>query len=146
MPDSLPADHRHPAGQVQVAPAAIIGLRGGAPAPHAWLNPACPPARHPMNLLEPFNASAAKAFGTLLAETFIQAVPLDAKLSEKKFAQRAQGALNRLTVSITDFKGKNRLNTYKKAQLGNAFKWRLIDAGYETAYVDQLTEWLLERL
>jgi hypothetical protein len=32
---------------------------------------------------------------------------------------------------------------YKTAQMGNAFKWALKDAGYDDAYVDRLTEWLV---
>jgi hypothetical protein len=38
------------------------------------------------------------------------------------------------------------MNMFKKAKLGNAFKWFLRDAGYDTEYVDGLTEWLMERL
>ncbi len=99
-----------------------------------------------MSIFDWFNAAPAKTFGALLADNFIEAVPLAAKLSEKKFAQKAEGALKKLSRLIGDFKGKNKLNTYKKAQLGNAFKWQLKDAGYEDSYVDQLTEWLLTRL
>lgn len=99
-----------------------------------------------MKIFDWFYAGPAKEFGSSLAETLIQFVPLEAKLTEKKFAQKAEAALNKLDRRIVDFKNKNRLNTYKKAQLGNAFKWRLKDAGYDNAYIDQLTEWLLLRL
>ena len=38
------------------------------------------------------------------------------------------------------FKLEHKLNIYKKAQLGNAFKWALKDAGYDPEFVDQLTK------
>jgi len=35
---------------------------------------------------------------------------------------------------------------YKKAQLGNLFKWRLLEAGVDSAYVDGLTDWIAPHL
>ena len=99
-----------------------------------------------MILSDWFNATSAKAFGTELADSFIEVVPLNAKLSGKKFEQKAEAALKRMSQQIVEFKSKNKLNVYKKAQLGNAFKWRLKDAAYQTSYIEALTEWLVERL
>lgn len=99
-----------------------------------------------MNIFDWFNATSAKAFGAELADTFIATVPLDAKLSGKKFEQKTEATLKRLSQRIEEFKSRNKLNVYKKAQLGNAFKWRLKDAAYEDGYINVLTEWLLERL
>lgn len=99
-----------------------------------------------MNILDWFNTTSAKSFGVQLADSFMEAVPLEAKLSEKKFAQKAEGTLRKLSQQINDYKSKNKLSAYKKAQLGNAFKWRLKDAAYDDSYVNQLTEWLVERL
>ena len=93
-----------------------------------------------------FNATSAKAFGTELADSFIGSVPLDAKLSGKKFEQKAEATLKRLSQRIDEFKSRNKLNVYKKAQLGNSFKWALKDGRYEQVYIDRLTEWLVERL
>ena len=41
------------------------------------------------------------------------------------------------------FKREHKLNIYKEAQLGNAFKWSLTDAGYDSKYADQLTKELM---
>ena len=93
-----------------------------------------------------FDAGAASAFGASLAAFFAQRVPPDVKLSDKKFAAKAQDVLNKMALQVDRFKAENELNTYKKAKLGNAFKWALRDAGYEAAYVEKISEWLVLRL
>ena len=93
-----------------------------------------------------FNAKSAKEFGALLAETFARSVTAEADVSEKKFSQKAESALRNMQRMVDQFKTAEKLNVYKKAQLGNSFKWRLKDLGYDDAYIDRLTEWLLERL
>jgi hypothetical protein len=93
-----------------------------------------------------FDARAASEFGTALASFFKQRVPPDAKLSEKKFAAKSQEVLGKMALQVDRFKAENKLNTYKKAKLGNAFKWALKDAGYDAAYIDKLSEWLVVRL
>lgn len=99
-----------------------------------------------INLFNWFNAKPATEFGNLLAETFAKSVAAEAKLSEKKFSQKAESALRNMQRMVGQFKTTEKLNVYKKAQLGNSFKWRLKDLGYDDAYIDRLTEWLLERL
>ena len=54
--------------------------------------------------------------------------------------------LHQLEQQVTRFKAEHKLNAYKKAQLGNKFKWTLKDKGYDTAYVDQVTNWLMFKL
>ena len=44
---------------------------------------------------------------------------------------------------VNSFKQTNQLNTYKTAQMGNTFKWKLKDAGYDDNQIDKLTEWLM---
>ena len=92
------------------------------------------------------DARAASEFGATLASFFKQRVPPDAKLSDKKFAAKAQEVLGKMALQVDRFKAQNKLNTYKKAKLGNAFKWALKDAGYETTYIEKLGEWLMLRL
>ena len=93
-----------------------------------------------------FDAGAASAFGTSLAAFFVQRVPLDANFSDKKFAAKVQDVLSKMAVQVDRFKAENPLNTYKKAKLGNAFKWALRDAGYQAAYIEKISEWLVLRL
>lgn len=93
-----------------------------------------------------FDARASSEFGTALAGFFKQRVPPDAKLSDKKFAAKSQEVLGKMALQVDRFKAENKLNTYKKAKLGNAFKWALKDAGYDAAYIEKLSEWLVVRL
>ncbi len=93
-----------------------------------------------------FDARAARAFGSELAHAFMALVPVDAKMTDRKFETKAKSALNQLGQRVANFARDHRLNTYQKARLGNAFKWTLKDAGYDAAYVDKLTDWLVLQL
>jgi hypothetical protein len=90
-----------------------------------------------------FDVGQVKAFGVSLAQFFIQRVPLDSAMGEKAFAVKADKVLEKMSHQVTRFKLENRLNPYKKAQLGNVFKWELRDAGYPPSYADKLTKWLM---
>ena len=92
-----------------------------------------------------FDAKEARVFGETLASFFSERVPLNSDLKEKKFSAKAQQVLNKMSLQANQFKQGRKLNVYKKAQLGNAFKWKLRDAGYDHGYVDELTEWLMLR-
>ena len=93
-----------------------------------------------------FDAGVAKEFGSEMARLYIKHMPLNSGLSEKKFAIKSKQMLEKMDRQVASFKHQNKLNTYKIAQLGNTFKWALKDAGYEEAYVDELTQWLVARV
>ena len=93
-----------------------------------------------------FDATPAKEFGKALAQFFMEQLPLDNKATEKKFSAKTQHVLKKMALRVADFKKTAKLNTYKTAQLGNAFRWTLKDAGYDDAYVETLTTWLVTRL
>ncbi len=92
------------------------------------------------------DARAAKEFGESLARFYAGKVPLDLKVTEKKFASRTGETLQKMELQIVQFKQNHKLNVYKTAQLGNAFKWALKDAGYDDAYIDRLTDWLVTKI
>lgn len=94
-------------------------------------------------ILSWFDARQAKEFGASLAVFFIERMPADARLDERKLAVKAQKTLGQMADRIAQFKAGNKLNTYKKAQLGNAFKWALKDGGLDSGQIDQLTKWLM---
>jgi len=89
------------------------------------------------------DARDAQKFGISLAEFFIERVPLEAPNKKNKSMEKKQEVLNTMFSQIPPFKMKHKLNIYKKAKLGNAFKWRLLDANYDPALVDELTKVLL---
>ena len=80
-----------------------------------------------------------------MAHFYITRIPPDAVLKEKgkQIAVKAKQAMEQMADQITLFKKQNTLNIYKVAQMGNAFKWTLKDAGYAESYVDKLTQWFI---
>ena len=97
-------------------------------------------------MLKWFDAKEEQAFGRLIAEFYVERVPFEAPFSTKKFAAKTQETLKKIDLQIQQFKTGRVLNVYKKAKLGNAFKWVLRDKGYDMQYVDELTEWLMHRV
>lgn len=90
-----------------------------------------------------FDARKPKEFGTSLAKIFIEKIPAEKQLNEKVFAAKAKKALEQATIQTVAFKRENNLNIYKKAQMGNAFKWALKEADFDAEYIDKLTKWLM---
>lgn len=97
-------------------------------------------------ILSWFNAKASKEFGDSLARFYAQRIPVDTKLPPAKFAAKTAEVLNKMELQISQFKQQHKLNVYKTAQLGNAFKWALKDSGYDDAYVSRLTDWLVTKI
>ena len=97
-------------------------------------------------MLKWLDAKEEQAFGTELAKFYIERVPFESPFSTKQFAAKTQEVLKKVDLKVHNFKTNRPMNVYKKAKLGNAFKWVLRDAGYDTEYVDGLTEWLMHRL
>lgn len=101
-------------------------------------------------MLSWFNASEAEMFGESLARLVIERLPQVAskvsKVKTKKIDKKEEAAFSAIAQEILKFKQQYKLNIYKKAKLGNTFKWTLKDAGYDSSYVDQLTNWLMLQL
>lgn len=97
-------------------------------------------------ILSWFDATEAKKFGAALAHFFVEKIPPVSQIGDKAFAQKSDKVLHQMADQVSRFKLANKLNTYKKAQLGNAFKWTLKDAGIVPEYADDLTKWLMLRL
>ena len=93
-----------------------------------------------------FDARAARECGAGLAQAFVARVPTGVEVGERKFESRAKAAITQLQRDAAEFARGHKLNAYKKAALGNAFKWGLKDAGYPNAYADKLTDLLLLQL
>ncbi len=99
-----------------------------------------------MSIFQWFNATEAKTFGHQLAEVVIDRTPANLEtVRERGLTKKHEATLFQLDKQITKFRKTQSLNLYQKAQLGNAFKWRLRDQQYDSEYVDQLTAWILRR-
>jgi len=93
-----------------------------------------------------FDAKEAKAFGESLARFCIERTSKDMpNIDKKAVAKKQEELLNKMALQVDQFKQTHKLNIYKKAQLGNVFKWTLREAGYDSAYIDRLTNWLMVR-
>jgi hypothetical protein len=90
-----------------------------------------------------FDASEAQQFGTTLAEFFIERIPAEDSGKKDKAMIKKQEVINKMLLQIEIFKVNHKLNLFKKAKLANAFKWKLLDAKYDTEFVDELTKTLL---
>lgn len=98
-------------------------------------------------MLSWFDAREASKFGTTLAEMLIERTPAEgAVVGKHLLTKKHQAMLHQLELQVTRFKTQHKLNAYKKAQLGNKFKWTLKDKGYDAAYIDQVTSWLMFKL
>jgi hypothetical protein len=96
-----------------------------------------------MNFFEWFDASEEKKFGELLARFFLEKMAPLSSFGEKAFAQKADKILHQMAGQVLQFKRSHKLNMYKKAQLGNVFKWTLRDAKLDPEYIDKLTKWIV---
>ena len=90
-----------------------------------------------------FDAKEAKEFGISLARFHIEKFPLEETRNKNKSPAKQQESLKKLFQQMLFFQKEHKLNIYKKAQLGNAFKWAMKEAGYESEYVDQVTKQLM---
>jgi hypothetical protein len=63
----------------------------------------------------------------------------DRTLSEKRLARILEGVCNR----AVEFKNEHKLGVYKKARLGNTFRWELEALGYSKKLVETATEGLV---
>ena len=95
-----------------------------------------------------FDATAAKKFGVEMATLLVERAPEELgrngkikwlKKNEKKTAATYATIAKRLA----EFKKNNVLNVFKKAQLGSAFKFTLIDKGCDKEFSERTTTWLL---
>ena len=94
-----------------------------------------------------FDAREATDAGTALAEFLAERLPVDSAGGKHKQSEKKQKELfPKLFAQADRSKSEHRLNVFKKAKLGNAFKWKLLDLGYDPDFVDEATKEVLARL
>ena len=81
-----------------------------------------------------------------MARFYMEKMPLSMVLKEKQFAAKSQTVIEKMDVQIRTYREQNKLNIYKVAQMGTAFKWELKDAGYAEEYIDKLTHWFVVKI
>ena len=94
-----------------------------------------------------FNAKEEKEFGLLLAEFVIKEMPVEiAKKKQDKTVIKRQSIMIQVAAKVMEFKRNRRLNVYKKAQLGNSFRWRLLEENFDASVASELTNLVVREL
>jgi hypothetical protein len=100
-----------------------------------------------MALLGLFETKELEEFATVLA------VDLGRRFPPASEARTDPGAKYQLKVILEGlgaravrYHTEKKLNLYKKAKLGNVFKWKLKDLGYSDAFAERATKEVITRL
>src|ERR1035437_3918385 len=92
------------------------------------------------------DANEAKGCGLALAEIVENGYPAsERKKGDKAVVHRAK-ILDLIFAQARQFKQTKKPNLYKKAKLGNAFRWRLLEQGFDAKFVDDLTHQILVQM
>lgn len=94
-----------------------------------------------MALLNWFNTAEVDEFARALAQDLIGRFPPPP--DRKSTPERMRNAHEAISARAAAFARNHKTNWYKKAHLGNTFKWMLHDAGYDQEFVDAMTHDLL---
>jgi hypothetical protein len=97
-------------------------------------------------IIEWFDSKEAEKFGQLLAHLFIEKVPPSNEKNKNKSLAKQLEVVDKIYLKIDQFKATHKLNIYKKAKLGSAFKFELINAGYDTAFINKVTNGLMRKV
>jgi hypothetical protein len=85
------------------------------------------------------------AFATSLAQDLAKRYPpaldkgSDRKISQKRLTSILEDTFER----AIEFRRQHKLGVYKKARLGNTFRWELQEMGYSEKFVEVATEGLI---
>lgn len=87
-----------------------------------------------------FNAGEAREFGRNLANMYAAEYSnIDQKKEKAGTVKKRAKLLVKLEQEAKQFGRTHRLNIYKKAKLGNMFKWTLLEKGFDKEFADKLT-------
>ena len=98
-----------------------------------------------MGLFGSVSGNQVDEFAKTLAQELAKRYPpaLD-KGSERRVSQKRLTTILEDTYNrATEFKKQHRLGVYKKARLGNTFRWELQEMGYSEKFVEVATEGLI---
>jgi hypothetical protein len=93
-----------------------------------------------MQFLDWFDTNDQDEFVRAIAAELIKRVPPDMLPSrDKKAADRLRNTHDAVFTRAAKFARTHELNIYKKARLGNQFRWALKEAGYTPEFVESWT-------
>ena len=91
-----------------------------------------------------FDTQEADTFAQSIADDLTGRIPTHDGESRKKVTpDRVRNAHEAIIARASAFARLHKLNWYKKAHLGNTFRWVLLERGYDKEFVDAWTHNLL---
>lgn len=95
-------------------------------------------------LFDWLNTKAIDEFAKALARDFARRYPPSMESEHNRAAtKKLAAAIDEIYARADKFKQRYKLGVYKKAKLGNVFKWELKELGYSEAFIDQVTDGLV---
>lgn len=99
-----------------------------------------------MALLNWLNTDEVDQFAKAIAADLIGRVPLLSESQRPLTPERLQNAHQAIVSRAGAFARTHDLNWYKKARLGNTFRWALLEKGYDKPFADTWTHNVLVAL
>ena len=98
-----------------------------------------------MGLLSSVSSKQVDQFAKSLASDLSRRYPpaMDKGGARKLSQKRLTSILEETFSKAVAFKNENKLGVYKKARLGNTFRWELQELGYSEKFVETATEGLV---
>ena len=98
-----------------------------------------------MGFLDRFTSKDVDQFAKALAVDISKRYPPSLEQAkEKKVSQsRIARVLDEAYTKAVEFKAEKSLGVYRKARLGNTFRWELTELGYSKPFVEMATEGLI---
>jgi len=99
-----------------------------------------------MGLFGSVSSKGVDQFAKELAQDVAKRYPpaMDKGSAERKISQkRLSTMLEEIFGRAVAFRDQHRLGVYKKARLGNTFRWELEELGYSKEFIDVATEGLV---
>jgi hypothetical protein len=98
-----------------------------------------------MALFGSVSSKEVDAFAKELAEDLAKRYPptLDQSSGQSLSEKRLSSILEAVCNKALAFKNEHKLGVYKKARLGNTFRWELEERGYSKMFIETATEGLV---
>lgn len=98
-----------------------------------------------MKLFERFSSKDVDEFAKRLADEVSKRYPptLDQTKEKKISHNRIAKVLEDAYAKAVEFQQEKHLGVYRKAKLGNTFRWELAEKGYSKQFVEMATEGLI---
>lgn len=88
-----------------------------------------------------------EAFAVSLAEDLGRRFPPSSeKRTDVGVKKQLGGIVDGLCARAVRFRDEKDLGLYKKAKLGNSFRWKLKDLGYSDAFIEEVTGAIVTRV